>query len=107
MKRRNNFVVEWTLGLAIPVFVAGLLCEPPSVYMSRSNSCVVQDYVVQGARFAVEEGFGCVNSLDGSVLSILLLNSWAVVPPLISIVFYYRECISRMASRNSLTIPSL
>ena len=73
----------------------------PWITLSWLNSHEVQDYVVQQTRFQVEEGFGCTNGPDGSVLDMLLINFWTVVPPLISIVFYYRECISRTTSRDS------
>ncbi|KZV66401.1 STE3-domain-containing protein [Peniophora sp. CONT] len=67
-----NTVIEWTLGLAIPIIVAGPFY-----------------YTVQSYRFYVFEGFGCVNSLDGSILSILLIWSWNVIPPLLSVIIYY------------------
>ena len=51
---------------------------------------VAKDYIVQWPRFQVDEGFGCTNAYDGSVLSILLVDSWTVLLPLISIVVYYR-----------------
>ncbi|KZV77220.1 fungal pheromone STE3G-protein-coupled receptor [Peniophora sp. CONT] len=69
---RRNLVIEWTLGLAIPVLVAGPLY-----------------YIVQVDRFQVVEGFGCTNAIDGSVLSLLLIMSWSVIPPLVSVVVYY------------------
>ena len=50
----------------------------------------VSDYIVQGARFTVFAGFGCTNASDGSVLTILLIYSWPVVLPLVSITVYYR-----------------
>ena len=56
---------------------------------------LAEDYIVQDYRFQVEEGFGCGNSMDGSVLEILLVDSWTVILPLISVVVYYR------ASRSS------
>ena len=67
--------------------------------MSLSGSVMIflsspPDYVVQNLRFEIEEGFGCTNGLDGSILSVLLINSWDVVPPLLSVIFYYRELIS-------------
>lgn len=48
------------------------------------------DYVVQELRFVVDEGFGCDNAPDGSILGILLLESWNVLPPLVSVTVYYR-----------------
>lgn len=49
------------------------------------------DYVNQIARFEVLGGFGCTNGLDGSVLYYLTIQSWTILPPLLSVVFYYRE----------------
>ncbi|KZV73945.1 STE3-domain-containing protein [Peniophora sp. CONT] len=74
--KRWDRVIEWILGLGIPVLVAG------PVY-----------YVNQNARFQVLEGFGCTNTMAGSILAILLVRSWSVIPPLLSIALYY----SRMA----------
>ena len=53
------------------------------------------DYIVQGYRFHVNEGFGCTNSQIWSVLTILLLQLWNVVPPLLSIALYYRKFHSK------------
>ncbi|VDB87015.1 unnamed protein product [Peniophora sp. CBMAI 1063] len=60
------------LGLGIPLLVAGPLY-----------------YVVQGLRFQVLEGFGCSNATDGSILHILLIRLWTVIPPLVTITIYY------------------
>ncbi|VDB92187.1 unnamed protein product [Peniophora sp. CBMAI 1063] len=70
--RRRNLAIEWGLGLGIPLLVAGPFY-----------------YVVQWLRFEVDEGFGCSNTPDNSILGILLLNSWNVLPPLMSITVYY------------------
>ncbi|KZV66748.1 STE3-domain-containing protein [Peniophora sp. CONT] len=74
--RRWDIAFEWTLGLVIPMLVAG------PVY-----------YVNQGARFLVFEGFGCRTASESSVLETILDQSWSVVPPLISIVFYYPKVV--------------
>ena len=58
---------------------------------------LAKDYVVQGARFEVDEGFGCGTATDGSVLGILLVYSWTVLLPLISVVVYYRA--SRLSAQ--------
>ena len=50
----------------------------------------VSDYIVQAARFEVLAGFGCGDSSDNSALALLLLNSWFVILPLISVTVYYR-----------------
>ena len=62
------------------------------------DTYVAKDYIVQNYRFQVEEGSGCGNSTDGSVLSFLLLDSWTVLLPLISVAVYYR------ASRPSMRV---
>ncbi|VDB95786.1 unnamed protein product [Peniophora sp. CBMAI 1063] len=74
--RRRNLAIEWALGLGIPLLVAGPLY-----------------YVVQALRFEVDEGFGCGDGSDGSILTILLLNSWTVLPPLVSITMYYPHVV--------------
>ena len=50
----------------------------------------VSDYIVQGARFEVLAGFGCTNAAGDLVLTFLLLYSWPVILPLISVTVYYR-----------------
>ncbi|KZV66555.1 STE3-domain-containing protein [Peniophora sp. CONT] len=70
--KRINLIIEWTLGLVIPLLVAGPLF-----------------YVVQRVRFQVWEGFGCSYGTDPSVLTVLLITSWLFLPPLISVVVYY------------------
>ncbi|VDB95533.1 unnamed protein product [Peniophora sp. CBMAI 1063] len=81
--RRRDLAIEWTLGLGIPLLVAGPLY-----------------YVVQVLRFEVIEGFGCTGSLDTSILSMLFARSWNVLPPLISITVYYPH-VARMFYRHS------
>ncbi|VDC02199.1 unnamed protein product [Peniophora sp. CBMAI 1063] len=81
--KRGDLAAEWILGLGIPVLVAGPLY-----------------YVVQWFRFEVIEGFGCTNSIDGSILSILLMQPWAVIPPLVSVTFYYPHIV-RVFYRHS------
>ncbi|KZV69825.1 hypothetical protein PENSPDRAFT_652092 [Peniophora sp. CONT] len=70
--RRWDLTLEWTLGLIIPTLVAG------PIY-----------YVNQGARFEISEGSGCSAANQSTIFNTILERSWAVVPPLISIVFYY------------------
>ncbi|VDC07961.1 unnamed protein product [Peniophora sp. CBMAI 1063] len=73
---RRNTIIEWGLGLFIPLLVAGPLY-----------------YVNQIARFEVLEGFGCTNGLDGSVLYYLTIQSWTILPPLLSVIFYYPRVV--------------
>ncbi|VDB95777.1 unnamed protein product [Peniophora sp. CBMAI 1063] len=81
--RHRNLAIEWGLGLGIPLLVAGPLY-----------------YVAQGARFKVDEGFGCFNPPDGSILGVLLLQSWTVLPPLVSITVYYPH-VARVFYRHN------
>ncbi|KZV71170.1 fungal pheromone STE3G-protein-coupled receptor [Peniophora sp. CONT] len=74
--RRWELMVEWTLGLVIPILVMG------PIY-----------YVNQGSRFVVFEGFGCQNAEETSILQILTEQSWTIVPPLISIICYYPKVV--------------
>ncbi|VDB84664.1 unnamed protein product [Peniophora sp. CBMAI 1063] len=69
--RRRNLLIEWTLGLVLPVMIGG------PIY-----------YVVQSRRFTVVEGFGCLNSSVFSVLTFFLITSWSISLPLLSIVTY-------------------
>ncbi|KZV71045.1 STE3-domain-containing protein [Peniophora sp. CONT] len=70
--KRWNTLLEWTLGLVVPMLVAG------PIY-----------YINQDARFQVEEAFGCGNSSTASITFILLIQSWNIIPPLLSILLYY------------------
>ncbi|VDB92186.1 unnamed protein product [Peniophora sp. CBMAI 1063] len=81
--RHRNLAIEWALGLGIPLLVAGPFY-----------------YIVQGARFEVKEGVGCTNAPESSMLSILLLNSWNVLPPLVSITVYYPH-VARVFYRHN------
>lgn len=72
---------------------ASLWVEPLSWAMTAYTHRLI-DYVVQSARFSVEEGFGCRTAPDFSILSALILQSWSVMAPLISISVYYRERIA-------------
>ncbi|KZV64174.1 STE3-domain-containing protein [Peniophora sp. CONT] len=69
---RRNLAIEWTLGLMIPVLVAGPLY-----------------YAVRYSRYSLVEGHGCELDPDNSILAILLIQSWGVIPPLLSIAIYY------------------
>lgn len=95
--------MEWTLGLLIPILVAGPICEfpLPGILWIRKLSSNHSDYVNQGARFQVIEGFGC------SILDVITGQCWAVVPPLISIVFYYREPFCPHRQPRHLMMPRI
>ncbi|VDB95779.1 unnamed protein product [Peniophora sp. CBMAI 1063] len=98
--RRRNLAIEWTLGMGIPILVAGPLY-----------------YVVQVARFKIVEGFGCSNEVEDSILSILFIQSWNVLLPLVSVTVYYprvaqmfyrhhREINHFLQSNDSVTRPN-
>ncbi|KZV65157.1 fungal pheromone STE3G-protein-coupled receptor [Peniophora sp. CONT] len=87
--RRWDLALEWTLGLIIPILMAG------PIY-----------YVNQGARFAVYEGFGCRDVDAASILDTIIEQSWIVVPPLISIIFYYPK-VARIYHRQRRDIDSI
>ncbi|KZV68498.1 fungal pheromone STE3G-protein-coupled receptor, partial [Peniophora sp. CONT] len=71
--RRWDSVIEWTLGLFIPLLVA--------------------DYAHQGCRFEVDEVFGCTNAVRTSILEILTVDSWTVILPLVSISYFYPRVV--------------
>ncbi|KZV71825.1 STE3-domain-containing protein [Peniophora sp. CONT] len=81
--RRRDLLIEWTLGLGVPVIVAGPLY-----------------YVVQDSRFKVFQGFGCMISPAFSACTLMLLQSWSTIPPLVSIAFYYPRVV-RILYRQS------
>ncbi|KAI0036395.1 GPCR fungal pheromone mating factor, partial [Vararia minispora EC-137] len=64
-------ILEWTLGLGLPVLVTGVFY-----------------YIVQSHRFIISEGYGCGDEITTSGLSLLLVNSWLVIFPAISVFFY-------------------
>lgn len=88
MQQRRNTAIEWTLGLAVPIIFAGPGCESYCEHIRHTAHPVV-DYIVQGVIFQVIEGVGCADALDDSVLSILLIWSWNITPPLILVTVYY------------------
>lgn len=49
------------------------------------------DYIVQGARYEVLEELGCANTEVLSGLSIILIESWSIIFPFISLVYYARK----------------
>ena len=90
VQKRRNLAIEWTLGVLFPAVVAGPFCESLGCCPLLMYTDLVKDYIVQWPRFQVDEGFGCAASPDGSVLEILLVDSWTVLAPLTSILVYYR-----------------
>ncbi|KZV65151.1 fungal pheromone STE3G-protein-coupled receptor [Peniophora sp. CONT] len=74
--RRWNLALEWTLGLIIPLLVAG------PVY-----------YANQGSRFVVYQGSGCGTAENESLPDVLIEQSWSFVPCLVSVVFYYPKVV--------------
>ncbi|KZV69973.1 STE3-domain-containing protein [Peniophora sp. CONT] len=75
--RRADLLMNWTLGLVAPLLVAGPLY-----------------YIVQGVRFQVYEVFGCSSATVFSATTILLVRSWSIIPPLISVLIYYPKVFS-------------
>ncbi|VDB95837.1 unnamed protein product [Peniophora sp. CBMAI 1063] len=75
-ERRWDTAIEWTLGLAVPLLVAGPLY-----------------YANQGSRFNIYEGSGCYTGTVLSIFEILALESWTILPPLFSIAIYYPKII--------------
>ncbi|VDC07995.1 unnamed protein product [Peniophora sp. CBMAI 1063] len=73
---RRNAIIEWVLGLVVPLLVGG------PIY-----------YIVQEARFQVQEGFGCGSASYSSVLYILLIQSWSIIPPILSIALHYPRVV--------------
>ncbi|KZV59958.1 hypothetical protein PENSPDRAFT_694699 [Peniophora sp. CONT] len=88
--RHWDLALEWTLGLIIPILVAGPLY-----------------YVNEGARFEIVEGFGCRTADQTSILDIMMVRSWIFVPPLISVIFYYRESFCSHHQPYYSLIPSI
>jgi hypothetical protein len=56
-------------------------------------TCVLSDYIDQGARFQVLEGFGCTDGTSGGGINFLLIRSWPIVLPLVSALFYCRKSL--------------
>ncbi|KZV69116.1 fungal pheromone STE3G-protein-coupled receptor [Peniophora sp. CONT] len=86
--RHWDLAIEYTLGLIIPILAAGPLY-----------------YVNQGARFDVIEGFGCGTASNSSILELIIDKSWTIVPPLISVIFYYPK-VARTYYRQRRDIDS-
>ncbi|KAI0310628.1 GPCR fungal pheromone mating factor [Amylostereum chailletii] len=75
-EKRLQLLVDLSLGLGLPIVVMGLY------------------YIVQMSRYQVVEEVGCASitaSDDG--MTILLLNSWTILLPAISILFYFPRLV--------------
>jgi hypothetical protein len=57
-----------------------------------------EDYIVQAARFEIISGFGCIPAANLDGVDLILLHSWVIILPLISVVFYFRESIIYMGN---------
>jgi hypothetical protein len=102
-QKRWDCAFEWALGAGLPIFVAGVLCVYLPLLRPTSISILTLDYIDQGERFQIVQGFGCGNSPAGGALPILLFGSWQVTLPLISIFFYCREHFLAVALTAGLT----
>ncbi|VDC07841.1 unnamed protein product [Peniophora sp. CBMAI 1063] len=72
-RNRKDVAIEWTLGLVIPLLLAGPLY-----------------YINEDARFQILEGGGCDAAVSGeSVLALLLSTIWSFAPALLSVIIYY------------------
>ncbi|KAI0031551.1 GPCR fungal pheromone mating factor [Vararia minispora EC-137] len=54
---------------------------------------IFPDYIVQAARFSVQEGAGCTSAIAPCWLAKITLYSWPIVLPSIAVFFYCRMCI--------------
>ncbi|KZV71179.1 STE3-domain-containing protein [Peniophora sp. CONT] len=87
-EKRWDLAVEWILSVIIPILIGGPIF-----------------YINQSARFFVFEGFGCAAAEEASILDLLIMGSWAVLPPLVSIIFYYPK-VARTYHRQRKDIHS-
>jgi hypothetical protein len=51
------------------------------------------DYIVQAARFEIISGFGCISATNPDGVSLLIIRSWGILLPLISVIFYCRASL--------------
>ena len=61
------------------------------------------DYIVQVARYLIFEEYGCNPAVINAGLAILLIKSWVIIFPIISIVFYCREYSCALKPQGLLT----
>ncbi|KAJ7611170.1 pheromone A receptor-domain-containing protein [Roridomyces roridus] len=81
--------IEWGWGLGYPVFMTAV------VYT-----------LCQDSRFVVLQGFGCASSTSDSWFSVVVISILPVIPPLISIFFYF-PLIIRTIYRQRRNLNSL
>lgn len=67
------------------------LCECTSQVPKQLLTLRITDYIVQSNRFLIFEEYGCINGLEDSGLSILLVNVVVVGYPLLSLTLYSRK----------------
>jgi hypothetical protein len=105
-QKYRDLAVEWFLGAGLPAFVTGVLCTYPGCSASLISLAPFLDYTEQGTRFEVYEGFGCSTGYAGEGIDILLFESWAIVLPLVSTIFYCRKMFYHLAFSSNAHGPS-
>lgn len=92
-QRRIELALELVICIGIPIVIAAL-CECFDAFWYNLRTRIsLQDYIVQGARYAIFEELGCLNTEIYSGLSVILIDSWAILFPVISLVCYTRKCL--------------
>lgn len=76
-------MLEYQLQLQVSVSISSDFLTP--------TLTMEKDYIVQGARYQIYEELGCTNAEIFSGLSIILIDSWSVIFPFISLAFYARK----------------
>ena len=90
----------------MPLLFGGPICLYSIEHqtLQRKLTLPMLDYVSQGARFQLLEGFGCFSATSIDALSITIIFIPTVLVPLVSVVVFYceRSVIPRKA--NELTL---
>jgi hypothetical protein len=86
------------VGIGLPTIVAGLFCSYSLQDFFPGASAkltvpVYKDYIVQAARFQIVSGFGCVYTTKPDAVELMLVRSWSIILPLVSVMFYFRKLI--------------